>query len=35
MAAMGLTPVEQFVQVMRDLLIGLGVFSAALANPKE
>ena len=30
-----LVPVDQFVTAIRDALISLGVFSAALANPKE
>ena len=35
LVAIGLSPVDQFVQVLRDALIGLGVFSAAMANPKN
>lgn len=30
-----LVPVDQFVTAIRDTLISLGVFSAALTNPKE
>lgn len=29
-----LVPVDQFVTAIRDALISLGVFSAALTNPK-
>lgn len=35
LAGLNLTPMEQFIQVLRDALIGLGVFSAAMANPKD
>ena len=30
-----LTPMEQFVQVLRDALLGLGVFTAAMSDPKK
>lgn len=32
---LGYVPVDQFVIALRDALISLGVFSAALTNPKE
>ena len=34
-AGMGMTPMEAFIQVLRDALIGLGVFSAAMSDPKK
>lgn len=35
LAVGGYTPVDQFVQLLRDVLIGLGVFAATIKNPKE
>lgn len=35
LAGLSLTPMEQFVQVLRDALIGLGVFTATMSDPKK
>lgn len=35
LASLALTPMEQFVQVLRDALIGLGVFTATMSDPKK
>ena len=34
-ALMGLTPVQDFINTIRDALIALGVFQATMTNPKE
>lgn len=34
-AAAGLTPVQDYVAAIRDILIGLGVFSSTMADPKK
>lgn len=35
MVVLGMVPVDPFVTALRDALIALGVFTAALSNPKE
>lgn len=35
LVVMGMAPVSDFVIGLRDALIALGVFQAALTNPKE
>ena len=32
---LGLTPAKEFIQTLRDALIGLGVFQATIAVPKN
>ena len=35
LAGLDLTPMEQFVQVLRAALIGLVVFTATMSDPKK
>ena len=35
LVVLGMVPVDPFVTALRDALIALGVFTAALSNPKE
>lgn len=35
LSGLEMTPMEQFVQVLRDALIGLGVFTATMSDPKK
>lgn len=35
LAGLDLTPMEQFIQILRDALLGLGVFTAAMSGPKK
>lgn len=31
----GLTPVQEFVSMVRDALVALGIYHAALKNPRD
>jgi len=34
-AAQGSTPIEPFIQTLRELILGLGLYHATLKDPKD